>query len=68
MPYSINQEVTYTSITGHKKTAKIISRKVDFENGSIKTEFASGNFDYIISFVNDEGIVEKHFCQEENLE
>ena len=68
MSYIINQEVTYTSITGSKKTAKIISRKVDFENGSIKTEFASGNFDYIISFVNDEGIIEKHFCQEENLE
>lgn len=68
MSYSIGQEITYTTTTGQKKTAKIVSRKIDFKNGSIKTKFASGNFDYIISFVNNKGIIEEHFCKEENLE
>lgn len=67
MRYSVNQKVIYISISGKREEAIIIARKVDFENGHIKTENASGSFDYLVS-VEKNGIIEQHFCSESDVE
>lgn len=67
MKFKENEKVMYTPITGKIEKATIIACKDKFNTGSIKTENASGNFDYLIS-VEKEGKTEQHFCQESDLE
>lgn len=67
MPYTVNQKVIYNSIGGKKEEATIIARKIDYENGHIKTEHASGSFDYLVA-IEKNGKIEHHFCNEDDIE
>ena len=65
MPYSVGQKVIYNSIGGKKVDATIIAKK-DPKTGTIKTENASGNFDYLVS-VEKDGKKQEHFCSENDI-
>lgn len=65
MPYSVGQKVIYNSIGGKKVDATIIAKK-DPGTGTIKTENASGNFDYLVS-VEKDGKKEEYFCSENDI-
>jgi len=67
MKYFIGQDVTYVHLNGRKEIAKILTRKDLFENDQINTEFAKGNFDYLI-VIKRNGIPEDVFCNETDLE
>jgi len=68
MIYSVNQKVTYIAVGGKKEEATILARKVDSEDGkTIRTENASGNFDYLV-LVEKNGKKEEHFCNESDIE
>lgn len=67
MPYTKNQKVLYTSLTGKKENAIILLRKQDYKEGYINSDFAKGNFDYLIE-VTRNGKLEKIFCMEDELE
>ncbi|WP_338840574.1 hypothetical protein [Flavobacterium ginsenosidimutans] len=67
MKYSVNQKVIYVALNGKREEAIIIARKIDFKNGHIKTENASGSFDYLVS-VEKNGLIEHHFCNEDDIE
>ncbi len=69
MSYFINQEVIFRSVvTGEKEKAKIIARKIDFENGIISTDRSFGKFDYLVSIEKNNGKIEEHFCNENDFE
>lgn len=65
MAYIVNQKVLYTSPNGKQALAIIKTRKIDFKEGYIDKDNASGNFDYLIHF--EEGNKEPMFCDEEDL-
>jgi|GEM_PF-2647658 len=65
MSYSVGQKVIYNAIGGKKVEATIIAKK-DPKSGTIKTEHASGNFDYLVS-VEMNGKKEEHFCNEDDI-
>lgn len=66
MKYSIGQKVNYKTIGGKIEGAIIIAVKSEGENGTIKTERASGNFDYLVA-VEKDGTIEEHFCMERDI-
>jgi hypothetical protein len=65
MLYSVGQKVFYFEIGGKKVEATIIAIKDD-ESRTIKTERASGNFDYLV-WVEKNGKKEEHFCNENDI-
>lgn len=66
MSYSVGQKVIYQAIGGKKEEATIVAKK-DPKTGTIRTEHASGNFDYIVS-VEKNGKKEEHFCSENDID
>ncbi|WP_291138619.1 hypothetical protein [Flavobacterium sp. UBA7663] len=67
MAYSVGQKVVYKALNGTKEDATVIARKIDFKNGVIEIWNAQGNFDYLVT-VEKNGIIEQHFCEEEDIE
>lgn len=64
MPYSVGQNVVYTSLSGRRVAATILLRKIDFPEGYINSDNAKGGFDYLISIDGKDNT----FCNEEDLE
>lgn len=67
MSFLKGQEVIYTSVGGTKEKAKIILRKIDFENGRIEIfNIKGGEFEYLIS-VERSGKRNEVLCLEKEL-
>lgn len=67
MPYNQGEQVLFKAINARVYPARILYRKIDFENLYIDTPNAKGNFDYLVEYELESGFTNVSFCMEGDL-